>query len=119
MIRQVLSAIAEYERKLIGLRTSFAMRQHQKNGKRMGRHAPYGFEIDPESLVAHDADPDNNPTRLRPVPDEQEAIEEIRLAHQMGKNPHAIARMLNEEMPDAARGSCWRSKLVGRIIERL
>lgn len=47
MIRQVLAAFSEYERKVIAIRTSVAMSRHQANGRRMGRWAPYGYKIDP------------------------------------------------------------------------
>jgi len=108
MMRQVLASIAEYDRKMIALRTSHAMRQHQRNGKRMGRYAPYGFRIDPD---------DN--TRLEPVAVEQHAIELIRDLVADGENPHAITQTLNKILPEASRGVVWRSKLVTKIIGRL
>ena len=44
LIRQILASIAEYERRLIGIRTSHAMRYHQSKGRRMGVACPYGWE---------------------------------------------------------------------------
>jgi DNA invertase Pin-like site-specific DNA recombinase len=108
MVRQVLASIAEYERKMIGIRTSYAMKQHQRNGRRMGRYAPYGYELAPE-----------NPNQLVPVPSEQEAIELIREMADGGVRMIDIARRLNEEMPDACRGQVWRSKTIKKIVDRI
>ena len=109
MIRQVLASIAEYERKMIACRTSHAMRQHQKNGKRMGRYAPYGWRIDPIDS-----------TMLEPVQHEQVAIDLIRKLYETdGETPHAIAKTMSEVMPEAARSGRWNAKTVGKIVNRL
>jgi len=107
MIRQVLASIAEYERKMIGRRTSYAMRQHQRNGKRMGRYAPYGYRIDPADS-----------TRLEPEPLEQVAVERIRELADEGKTAYAIAKIMTEEMPEAARARQWNVRTVDKIVER-
>ena len=108
MIRQVLAAIAEYERKLIALRTSFAMKQHQIAGKRMGRYPPYRWEIDPEDS-----------SLIIPVPSEQEAIAVIKILHEKGMNCHSIAIGMDRKMPERARASKWNQKLIRKIIERI
>ena len=56
LIRQVLAAAAEYERRLIQARTSVAMKRHQKTGRRMSRFAPFGYKVDPndETLLVED-----------------------------------------------------------------
>jgi len=108
LIRQILASIAEFERKMIAARTSHAMKQHQKNGKRMGRYAPYGYRVDP-----HDS------TMLEPIATEQEAVEVIRELHKEGECPNAITRTMNQAMPEAARGKEWRSKTVTKIIGRI
>ncbi len=55
MIRQVLAAFAEYERKVVSARTKYAMKYHQSNGRRVGRFAPYGVQAGPEQR--READP--------------------------------------------------------------
>jgi len=107
MIRQVLAAIAEYERKIIAQRTKWAMLHHQKQGRRMGRYAPYGWRIDP-----------NDSTRLEPVHVEQEAIECIGILHGDGKRPAEIVRELNKS-EYKPRGVKWSQKTVSKIIERM
>jgi len=107
MIRQVLASIAEYERKLIARRTSFAMRQHQRTGRRMGRYSPYGWTLNPEDPTIMDRDPI-----------EQVAIERIIELATEGKTPYAVARAMNEEMPEAARGASWNARTIRKIVER-
>ncbi len=48
MIRQVLAAFRERERKILRVLTSRAMLKHQANGRRMSSHVPYGWSQDPE-----------------------------------------------------------------------
>lgn len=108
MIRQVLAAVSEYERKMIASRTSFAMRQHQRNGRRMGRFAPYGYILD-----------HRDKSRLIEAPGEQEAIKVIKSMRGKGKKPGEIAKYLNLYHPSASRGKEWSITAVTRIIGRL
>jgi DNA invertase Pin-like site-specific DNA recombinase len=48
MIRQVLQAFAEHERKVIAARTRAAILRHQAAGRRMSAQPPYGWTIDPD-----------------------------------------------------------------------
>ena len=48
LIRKILQALAEYERKVISARTKAAMLRHQANGRLMGSIPRYGFKLDPE-----------------------------------------------------------------------
>jgi len=48
LIRKILQALAEYERKVISARTRAAMLRHQANGRLMGSIPRYGFMLDPE-----------------------------------------------------------------------
>ena len=108
MVRQILAAISEYERKLISLRTSWAMKEHQKRGKRMGRFAPYGWKLGPD-----------DDSKLLEVPEEQEVIEIIRRLHERGVSAEAIKKGLNRRMPEKSRHGKWNRKLIVKIIERL
>jgi len=108
LVRQVLSAIAEFERKMIASRTSYAMLQHQRSGRRMGRYAPYGYAID-----------DADAAKLIPVKVEQDAIALIRSLVNDGEKGPAIVATMNKILPDAARGTRWRLKTVQKIIDRL
>ena len=48
LIRKILQALAEYERKVISARTRAAMLRHQANGRLMGSIPRYGFKLDPK-----------------------------------------------------------------------
>ncbi len=48
LIRKILQALAEYERKVISARTKAAMLRHQANGRLMGSIPRYGFKLDPK-----------------------------------------------------------------------
>lgn len=108
LIRQVLAAVAEFERKQIGARTKAAMKAQQKAGKRVGRYAPYGFAIDPKDTA-----------RLVEVPAEQAAISRVKVLVAEGLSAHAIQQTLNEELLGACRGTKWSWQTVKKIVERL
>ncbi len=107
MIRQVLNAISEYERKIIALRTKYAMLHKQTLGQRMGRFAPYGWTLNPLT-----------PGRLSPVEKEQEAIARIKALAAEGYNANWIAGEMNRELPEYARAGKWSRKTVAKIIGR-
>ncbi len=104
MIRQVLASVHEYERKLIGIRTSYAMKQHQANGRRVSKMPPYGFMED--AL---------NPSRLIENPDERETIAEVVRLKDEGLTPFQIAKALD---PAKARFGKWNPITVSRILRR-
>jgi len=107
LARLILDLVAQYLRKCNAAQTSFHMKQHQANGKRMGRYAPYGYRIHPDDV-----------TRLTPVESEQEIIRLIEKLNNEGKTVYAITKELNDqELP--SRGKEWRPKTVKKIIERL
>jgi DNA invertase Pin-like site-specific DNA recombinase len=107
LVRQVIAAISEYERKIIGMRTRAAMLHKQSKGQRMGRYAPYGFAIDGE---------DRN--RLVPVPAEQDVCAEIVSLADLGHNPNSITRWLNTHRRDVCRSAEWTTRTVNKIVSR-
>lgn len=110
MVRQMLAAVSEYERKVTGLRTAAALRYQQAKGKRVGRYPPYGFAF---------SEPDENEKiTLIEVPEEQEALEIIKGLHDDGLSPGEIAVTMRRLMPDRARKPTWRGNLITRIVNR-
>lgn len=110
MIRQILSSISEYERKLIGIRTRWAMLDRQRRGQRMGRYAPYGFRLDPQDHA-----------RLVTDEREQEALREMRRVwEKSGRSmtPGAVRTHMNAGWSDYSRGAKWDHKTVRKILER-
>ena len=109
MIRQVLASVAEYERKVIAIRTRHAMKHHQKNGRRMGRYAPYGTMIDPDDA-----------TKLIPDPAELPAVNTIVGMRNQGLSLHEMVVFMNADCKEYSRGgSVWSQRTIKRILERV
>jgi DNA invertase Pin-like site-specific DNA recombinase len=85
LIRKILQALAEYERKVIAARTKAAMLRHQANGRLMGSVPPYGWKLDPE-----------NKKRIVKDPYEQVVINEMKRLRATGLSYQKIADMLTE-----------------------
>jgi DNA invertase Pin-like site-specific DNA recombinase len=83
LIRKILQALAEYERKVISARTRAAMLRHQANGRLMGSIPPYGFSIDPE-----------NSRRIVKNSYERVVINQIKRLHGKGLSLRGIAAEL-------------------------
>ncbi len=83
LIRKILQALAEYERKVIGARTRAAMLRHQAHGRLMGSIPPYGFKLDPD-----------NSRRIIKNPYERIIINEIKRLDSKGLSLRKIAAEL-------------------------
>lgn len=94
MARQMAAVFSEYFRRMNAERTSAAMKQHQRNGKKMGGNPPFGYRVDPEDAK-----------RIIEHPVEMRAIKlAIALRDQKRYAPAQIIHFLNEKLPEAARG---------------
>ena len=101
------AALAQLEREQIADRTSVSMRVHQKNGRRMSRFAPYGWEVDPE-----------DPKQLILVEDEATNIVAIMSMFENRFNYAQIAKRLNEENVPYRNQRPWYREAVRRIAQR-
>ena len=108
MIRQILAAVAEYERKLIAARTKAAMRQHQKNGRKISNHIPFGYRQDPYTA-----------NRVLKHAKEWPAVLRAQELRAEGLSFYAIAKQLDAELPGVCRGVRWRPKTVRKVLERI
>ena len=117
LIRQVLAAFAEYERKVIAARTRAAMRRHQLSGRAMSKLTPFGTrEGDPVKVV----DSNGKLTMRRTlVPDEREQriVQLILDLHKSGESFRGIARTI-EAKGFKPRGGSWNHHLVRSIVAR-
>lgn len=107
LVRQILAAFAEYEKKIASIRTKYAMQRHQKAGRRMSKIPPYGWRLDPDDsalLVRDDS--------------EQAVILLMRQLRGQGLGWRAVAKELNERGIPPKLASEWTHKSVAKIIER-
>ena len=105
LIRQVVAAMAEYERKLIARRTSDCLRRYQKDGRLVSSVAPYGYKKDPD-----------DPKRI--IPDEREQ-EVCRMIMELKRAGHTL-REIGDLLPQgSARCGHWSAAAIWTIIRRL
>jgi len=106
LLRQMLAAFAEFERKLIAARTRATMLDHQYRKLRnmSGPHKPYGYEADPDDR-----------RMLRKVPAEQEIIQDIFAMRDRGYSQRETAAYLNTHDPS---GRKWNGAHIHRILKR-
>lgn len=91
LVANVMMSVAEWEREIIGQRTSAALQIAKRNGVKLGR---------PATL------PDSTATRLRVLRAE-------------GQSFRAIAEQLNAEGVPAALGGVWHTSTVSKTLARL
>ena len=106
MVRQVLQAFAEYERKVIAIRTRVAMLRHQATGRRMSAKLPYGWTEDPD-----------DPARMVRDADEQAIIRRIVQLDAEGLGLREIARELDDD-GTLCRGGQWHHSTIKTILDR-
>lgn len=105
LIRQILGAIAEYERAVIRLRLEAGKRRKHANGGFAYGSPPYGWRAQDKELV--------------PVPAEQAVIARIAELRGAGVGLLAVAEALNAEGHTTQRGGAWRSESVRRVVRRM
>lgn len=108
LVRNIMSHVAEYERAMIGVRTSAGMQYRQDQGERM-THAntvPIGMQVDPK-----------DERKMVPKTDEQNAIRLIRRWNRDGVPVLEMVRRLNAS-GYRPRGKKWYRTTVRRILER-
>ena len=104
MIRQVLGAVAEYERSMIALRLhSGRARKAQRGGFAYGG-PPYGYAALDGELVE--------------VADEQATLSRIREMYNEGKSYRAMAETLTAEGVKPRRGRAWHPGVLTRLVGR-
>lgn len=105
LIRQVLGAVAEYERSMIALRLrSGRRRKAEKGGFAYGSPA-FGYRAEGRELVAD--------------PDEQVVLTRIRELHEGGRSLREIITALEDDGHHPKRGGRWHPESLARIVRRL
>ena len=107
LIRNILRAIAEYERKVIAARTKAAMLRHQRTGRRMSNLLPYGWQPDPD-----------DPARMVKNGAEQGVIRKIVELAGLKFNSRQIARALEGDGHLSRNGKRFGHTTVLAILKR-
>lgn len=101
VIRAANYAYAEVQRRMVGPRTSAKMKQHMRNGRKMGGKPVYGYRFEGKEMLED--------------PEEQKVIAQIMQMHEEGTTNYSIAKALNEQgVP--ARGDKWHPNSVRRVV---
>ena len=103
LVRQILGAVAQYERAMIRLRMDAGKARKRQTGGYIGGQPPYGFRA-----IGHD---------LVPNLEEQREVQRMRRWRREGKSLREIATRLNDEGVPARRGR-WHPQTVARVLER-
>ena len=107
LVRSMMRAFDDYQRKIMAIRTSQAMLAHQSNGRKVSSKTPYGYTTDPDDQK-----------RIVPFAPEQRAITRMIALHGKGKSFRAIARAMDtERMP--CRGTSWNHQQVKSVLRRI
>ena len=104
LVRQILGAVAQYERSMIRLRMSAGKERKRAGGGYTGGKPPYGYGAAGGELV--------------PVVDEQRTLARMRRWRRAGKSYREIADRLNAEGVPARSGGQWHPAAIGRILDR-
>lgn len=103
LMRRMVDAFAEYERRIICARTRAALAVKRSRGQRVGQ-VPLGYVATDSELLAES-------------PHERAVIEQVLRARAAGASYRAIAAQLNRSgVP--ARGSRWHANTIVRIVAR-
>jgi DNA invertase Pin-like site-specific DNA recombinase len=106
LIRDIMYAIKEYERQMIGARTKVRMQMHQRAGRLMSKIPPYGYGATEEK-------------RLVPLDHEQACVTVMRDMHADGRSLREICEALEERFgAEGRRGERWDRTTVRRVLIR-
>jgi DNA invertase Pin-like site-specific DNA recombinase len=105
LIRQVLGAVAQYERAMIALRLRSGRRRKAERGGFAYGSPPLGYQAIDGELVAD--------------VDEQKTVARITELHKAGSSLREIAATLTLEGHRPKRSDRWHAESVGRVVRRL
>lgn len=101
LTRRIFAAFAEFEKDMIGVRTSAAMLAHQRNGRAMSARPPLGKKRVGDALVDD--------------PEEKQAMKYIRERGPSAMSHADIARSLNN---CGLYKRVWSARTVGRVLAK-
>lgn len=104
LTRQILGAIAQYERALIVMRLRSGKLAKRVRGGYIGGAVPYGYELHNDQLI--------------PAPDELAAVELMRQMRADGSSLRTIIAELDRRGIPPKTGRAWYPTTVATIVER-
>lgn len=107
MSATMLAVVAEYERNSNSERTKNTLGHMREEGRRISRHAPFGYEADPD-----------RPQHWKTCSHEQEILSRIHALHSEGHSYAEIARILNREGRKTRNATNWNRAGVWRVINK-
>lgn len=117
LLRQMLQAFDEYERKVIAARTRTLMRAYQASGRRMSDKTPFGWRPGENQSVTSTNGEERAIRTIEEDPDEQATIRDIVRLEAAGVGLRAICRDL-EGRGVLCRGHKWHPGQIRRILDR-
>jgi DNA invertase Pin-like site-specific DNA recombinase len=107
LIRQIMGAVAEYEKDLIVARLAAGRRRKRKtDGGYSGGFVPYGYQVEGEGEDAH----------LTEKPEEAQAVRRIFIDYLAGASMRDLADALEADGIKTKRGGRWASATLGNIL---
>jgi len=104
VIRAASFASAEVQRRSIVAKTRMKMRQHMREGRKMGGHPPYGHKFEGNRMLKDRR--------------EQAIVEEIMRLHAQGLSMRKAGQYLDERGIKPRGKGGWNPKTIKRIIDR-
>ncbi len=99
----IVASISQWERRVIGERTSAALCHRRSQGQRISRD-PFGWRVNGDGRTLH------------PVQGEQEILAHMASWRVQGASLAAIADRLNREGAPPKRGGCWYASSVRSVL---
>jgi site-specific DNA recombinase len=103
---RLMASLGELERDQVSERTVTAMAYKRKQGQRISRYIPFGFDLEPDGQT------------LRRNEAEQALIGRLLALRGKGESYHALADSLNKRGVRTKRGGRWHAKVIRDILNR-
>ncbi len=104
MFGNVMGSVSQWEREAIGERTSEALAVMRSNGRRISRHAPYGYRLNSQGWVEDER--------------EQRAIRLMRQLRADGLSLRQIAAELDQQGHHNRRGHRLSAQTIANVLKR-
>lgn len=118
LIRTILAAFSAFERHVIAARTKYAMLAHQKNGRMVSKHPPYGRQRGPDDIILRENGEEVRRKTLIEHPGEMEIVAQVLVDIAGGKTYRQIAREMNKRCDPHCRGREWHHKMISNVHRR-